>query len=582
MSTVTGLTAARMLAIEAASVIDGDIVGDNLILTKHDGSQINAGDVRGPEGPTGPVGSDTTVVSSLPVLAVGVPNQIRAGRQLTAADFTNIGLSAPIGLWNLSDLTDVSGNGRNLLNKGAVPFDSGINGVAATAARFSGSAAQVLYISDSGAADPFRIKSGSIGGWVRTAKRGVAQVLISKWAAGVAGLYVLYIGSGNFIQNQLTSDGNIVGGGVHTVNGTTDVCDDRWHFVVVTMDGSSQKLYVDGVLEATSTAAPIYSGSAVPFNLGGNAGDAATATASPHSGRMDETFVTGDVLSLEQIRTLYCSKIPHTLGTLPSRVSIVVNRFRRGAALSTADFPISPVRLHNFSAGSLGDEGSGAVTLTNSGGAVSISGADGTAKNGFSFAGAQALTSTDVGLPVGLSARSYGCWFKTISNGAAVGVMGWASGAAPERIVIATGLIRIDNGSDLITGPNVIDGAWHQIIVVEDNAAADGLKRKAYLDGRLIGSSTTLVSIASGGANAFAVGKDGLPGNFFIGQIDSAFVLASALTYEQIALLHAKASQAILAAPRNSADHIVSMGFTDILATFDTLESSTQVLLRAA
>lgn len=48
MATVDGLTKARMLAIEAASVVDGDVVGDNLILTKHDGSTIDAGNVRGP------------------------------------------------------------------------------------------------------------------------------------------------------------------------------------------------------------------------------------------------------------------------------------------------------------------------------------------------------------------------------------------------------------------------------------------------------------------------------------------------------------------------------------------------------
>lgn len=51
MATVTGLTAARMAEIEAASVIDGDVVGDNLILTKKDGTQINAGVVKGPPGP---------------------------------------------------------------------------------------------------------------------------------------------------------------------------------------------------------------------------------------------------------------------------------------------------------------------------------------------------------------------------------------------------------------------------------------------------------------------------------------------------------------------------------------------------
>ena len=49
-TSVTGLTAARMLAIEAASVVDGTVVDDNLILTKFDGSLIDAGNVRGPNG----------------------------------------------------------------------------------------------------------------------------------------------------------------------------------------------------------------------------------------------------------------------------------------------------------------------------------------------------------------------------------------------------------------------------------------------------------------------------------------------------------------------------------------------------
>ena len=52
MAIITGLTAERMEEIEAASIVEGSIVGDNLILEKHDGSTINAGNVRGPQGPT--------------------------------------------------------------------------------------------------------------------------------------------------------------------------------------------------------------------------------------------------------------------------------------------------------------------------------------------------------------------------------------------------------------------------------------------------------------------------------------------------------------------------------------------------
>ena len=50
MASVTGLTKGRMLAIEAGSVVGGEIVGDDLILTKHDTTTINAGNVRGPQG----------------------------------------------------------------------------------------------------------------------------------------------------------------------------------------------------------------------------------------------------------------------------------------------------------------------------------------------------------------------------------------------------------------------------------------------------------------------------------------------------------------------------------------------------
>lgn len=54
MATITGLTAERMIEIEDASIVDGEILGGHLILTRHDGTQIDAGSVIGPEGPEGP------------------------------------------------------------------------------------------------------------------------------------------------------------------------------------------------------------------------------------------------------------------------------------------------------------------------------------------------------------------------------------------------------------------------------------------------------------------------------------------------------------------------------------------------
>jgi hypothetical protein len=53
MASVTGFTAERMKQIEDETVVDGDVVGDDLILTTRAGAPINAGNVRGPQGTPG-------------------------------------------------------------------------------------------------------------------------------------------------------------------------------------------------------------------------------------------------------------------------------------------------------------------------------------------------------------------------------------------------------------------------------------------------------------------------------------------------------------------------------------------------
>src|SRR4051794_15593683 len=67
MATITGLTAARMIEIEGASVVEGEIVNGDLILVKHDGTLINCGPVQGPAGPTGPQGPQgSSTISAIP------------------------------------------------------------------------------------------------------------------------------------------------------------------------------------------------------------------------------------------------------------------------------------------------------------------------------------------------------------------------------------------------------------------------------------------------------------------------------------------------------------------------------------
>jgi Concanavalin A-like lectin/glucanases superfamily len=580
MTTVTGMTASRMMEIEAASVVDGDVVGDELILTRHDGQQINAGSVRGPQGIQGPIGSDLSVVTAQPILDVGIINQIRAGRQLSADDFTNMGLSAPLGLWNLSNLTDASGNGRNLLNKGSVPFTSGINGSANTAAQFAGSTTQALYVADTGANDPFRIKTGSWGCWFKTAKTGVDQMIFGKDTTITSNRgWFLYINNGSNSVGALiaSADGN----SASLLFGGSFICDDRWHFVVATNDGSILRIYVDSVPESMGNIGSCMYGSSAPLNIGGRGADGSTAAGGPFFGKIDEVFVTSDVLTEDEIRNLYCAKISHTLAAIPNRVALKVCRRRRGAALASSDFPTQPLRLYNFSAGAVTDQGSSNVSLTSARTGVNkVAGADGTRDNAYFFNGLATtdFASSDADLPNLLNTRSYGCWAKTLIANANCAIMSWGD---TERIWVGSSVVS-RSGADDITVPYFIDGLWHFLVVVEENAPVDGLKHKFYYDGNLVGSTVNMASLTRAGANGFRVGAWPDGSGPFNGYIDGVFVCNYALNSDTIRSLYAKGTQALPGSPKNSGDHVEAVTATDLLVTFDTLDSQYQVDLAVA
>lgn len=90
MTTVTAYTAARMQEIENSAIIDGDVVGDDLILTRFDTTTINAGNVRGPEGPPGGgflgIAQSTTsqgsITAEVDLVGCSVTVTVDAGRRI--------------------------------------------------------------------------------------------------------------------------------------------------------------------------------------------------------------------------------------------------------------------------------------------------------------------------------------------------------------------------------------------------------------------------------------------------------------------------------------------------------------------
>jgi hypothetical protein len=541
------------------------------------------------------VGTPPTVPvtgSPLSILEVGQSGQNRAGRILSLADFTTLCAlpSTPVLLANLTTLTSNLGSGGALVNKNTTLNGTGIDG-AATAAQFRGASGTpandpVLYIDDTGAADPFRLKTYTAGCWVRTAKRGLTQRAMSKIPSTGASLDS-WIELGVLTTNVAFCSVPLSASPA-AATGSTDICDDRWHHIAFSYDGATVRLYVDGVLEDTVMGVSNFAltTNAAPFNIGGYGGNAGTAVTTPWYGRIDEAFVTPDVLSDDQIRLIYAAKIPHGYSTTPTRVHLNVRRKRRGAALVSGDFPSQPVRLHNFVAGAVTDAGTGGVSLTPQGvAAVTVSGPDGTKDDAYNFFGAStSFSATDTGLPGGTSTRSYGCWFKTTTLGTGQ-LVAWGGliNSAETRIGTSSGVLTANNGADSISGPFIADGQWHFAVVTENNTAGpDGLKRKLYLDGRLVAASTVLNSVTLTGANRFRIGAAQDSSNFFTGQISRVFVHSSELTREQIEVLYQKSGQTLSTSPSEPGQQIEAFDATNIYAILDQLDSNYTVDMAVA
>ena len=113
MATITGYTAAKMQAIEENTIVSGEIVGDDLILTKNNASTVNAGNVRGPAGPEGPPGGLTEINMSYAGTLAVVTGKIRwyASKSYSISKVMISVGTAPTG----SDLTvDVKKNGTTI------------------------------------------------------------------------------------------------------------------------------------------------------------------------------------------------------------------------------------------------------------------------------------------------------------------------------------------------------------------------------------------------------------------------------------------------------------------------------------
>ncbi len=140
--------------------------------------------------------------------------------------------------------------------------------------------------------------SWSMGAWLNTTKV-PQQIAIAKGTTTGQYAYHMYVANGGSPVFNLV---NTINGAYIEASASARINDGLWHQVVGTYDGTTAKIYIDGVLNLSSSAK---SGTQVTDSTGDFFVGARTdATTSYWKGYIDEPFVMAEALSAEQIRQM--------------------------------------------------------------------------------------------------------------------------------------------------------------------------------------------------------------------------------------------------------------------------------------
>jgi hypothetical protein len=177
-----------------------------------------------------------------------------AAALLTAALMASPALASttPVGVWKLDEgsglrIGDSSGSGNNGVVSGGVSWVKGISG---SALSFDGSSAEVK-IADNTVLEPS--STVTVSAWIKRAgSPGNFRYVLAKGANGcIAASYGLYTGPDGGLQFYVSQGhGSIY---ARSPDAGRQIWDANWHLAVGTYDGSTIRLYIDGVELGTGT-----------------------------------------------------------------------------------------------------------------------------------------------------------------------------------------------------------------------------------------------------------------------------------------------------------------------------------------
>jgi len=265
MATVTGFTAERMLEIEDASVIDGEVRVNNLFLITRGGTEIDAGNVRGPIGNTGPPVADGNK-GDITVSSAGTNWQINADAVTNAemADMAANRIKGAVVAGNPVDLT-------------AAQVNTLLSAVTSVNEQNNGAVYAPRVFTSKSLLDAWAAPRGSMG---------ITTDTDTVWVRGASSWFVVYgLGTRQFPSVTIPSGQTDAGSGSPADWLATTVPVPTWATKVVVQTG------VVGIYESVGPGLPY----TLTTRVGVNSGFAAPGTGKGINMRFSESW--GDVIN---------------------------------------------------------------------------------------------------------------------------------------------------------------------------------------------------------------------------------------------------------------------------------------------
>lgn len=312
--------------------------------------------------------------------------------------------------------------------------------------------------------------------------------------------------------------------GTNTLNASTASADGKPHHAVVTYDGTSMRLYQDGVLVSGPTAP----NPASPMNLGATTALIGNSFTSGNPGFVDEVAFYSVTLTAAQVLAHYQAGAVSYPATVMGLTPVSYYRLDETVAGNLYDYTGNG---HTGAAGStVVPNQTGLLTSDLDGAMTSIQTAGG-------------LGNIVLPQPSISSAWTFSCWIKSTaaptSNGYFLAV-GQNTASKYPWIYVGTGggfgyYDGTNRGSDTIS---VLDGKPHHLVVTYNGSNSVSL----YRDGNLVSTVGASANASLATAQSLTLGQGMTAANSFV--VDEISIHGVALTLTQVQALYAAGTAA--------------------------------------